>query len=84
MVKLLKESKDQTYQDEKQRNLEMYFLEDPQQSIKGQSIMQSKIKKNNYRSKRGAKERAFRMIKIIGQGAFANVYLVESKNIGSV
>lgn len=34
------------------------------------------------RTKRGAKERAFRMVKILGQGAFANVFLVETKETG--
>lgn len=34
------------------------------------------------KGKRGPKERAFRMVKILGQGAFANVYMVETKETG--
>ena len=34
------------------------------------------------RAKRTPKERAFKMVKILGQGAFANVFQVETKETG--
>lgn len=39
-------------------------------------------KPNRKRSKWITKKRAFKMIKILGQGSFANVYLVEAIKTG--
>jgi hypothetical protein len=51
--------------------------------INDQKIMKKKqIRNNRKRSKHANKERAFQMIKILGQGAFANVYLVQTKETG--
>ena len=48
-----------------------------------QEIMKKKqIRNNRKRSKHSKKERAFRIVKILGQGAFANVYMVETKETG--
>jgi len=45
-----------------------------------EEIMKKKyVKGVRKRSKRNNKQRAFRMVKILGQGAFANVYLVETQ-----
>lgn len=41
-----------------------------------------KNKTNRRKSKWTTKKRAFKMIKILGQGSFANVYLVETMKTG--
>lgn len=49
-----------------------------------EEIMKRKGGRHVPRHGKRGKERAFRMVKILGQGAFANVYMVEAKNTGWV
>jgi hypothetical protein len=67
------------FEDSLDRNLESNNFIEPH----SEEIMKKKQGKAvRKRSKRTNKQRAFRMVKILGQGAFANVYLVETQETG--
>ena len=58
-------------------------IEENNFEFNSEKIMNKKpVRNNRKRSKWTNKERAFKMVKILGQGAFANVYLVETKETG--
>jgi hypothetical protein len=51
-------------------------------TIKHLKINTLKDKSQDFKSVAHSKDRAFYLVKILGQGAFANVYLVQSRQSG--